>query len=291
MRTASQHRNRNWVAAALLVAAPMGTAVAATEVEARVSGQQSGSALYTQTQFSASALDLSGSSGPGALRTESRAMVEFGVIKLTGVSAFSGNASATGGFYDRITISAPGIATGTAGVLSYSVLVNGTLSISNTHSQAGWLLRTNFGNDTTFDIERSAVLCGVNTFGCVNNPSPGGLYGASVDFQFGVPMNLSVRLVGNAGTTANFPSEPASLASFNLGNSAYWGGIGGVWLNGAPVAGWAAAAPSGVNWAPSFAPVPEPATTLLLVAGLVALSCIKRAGSRTERRAHGASRA
>ncbi len=280
---------RPCLAVALLVwvAAP---AAAAPTVEAWIGGHQLGSTDYSQHVYSASPLTLSDSRGMASNGVSSQAQADWGVLRVDGQAAVLGSSFALAAFYDDLTITAPGIATGTAGVMTYGVWLDGGLEISNSNSAASWRLRTNFGGDSSFDIDAIGALCGANV-PCSGAASPG-LYWASADFLFGIAAPLVVSLRGDAVAMAATGGQPPSLARFDLGHSLYWAGIGSVSANNATLDNYTLASASGKDWLLSFVPsaVPEPGRAGLVLSGLALVAfTLRRSGNRRERPARGAS--
>jgi PEP-CTERM motif len=273
-----------------LAAAP---AAAAPTLEAWVSGRQILSTTYSEHQYSGSALTLSGSRGVAPNDVNSRAQADWGVLRVDGQAARVGSSFALAAFYDDLTITAPGIARGTPGVMTYSVWLDGDLDISNSHSAASWRLRSNFGGDGAFDIDAIGALCGAN-IPCSGAAPQTGLHWATADFFFGIAAPLVVSLRGDAAAMAATGAEPLSLARFDLGHSLYWAGIGSISANNVTLNQYNLASASGTDWRVSFVPtavpVPEPASAVLTLTGLALVGfSLRRSGSRRERPARGAS--
>lgn len=280
---------RPCLAAALLVwvAAP---AAAAPTVEAWIGGHQLGSTDYSQHVYWGSPLTLSDSRGMVSNGVSSQAQADWGVLRVDGQAAVLGSSFALAAFYDDLTITAPGIATGTAGVMTYGVWLDGGLEISNSNSAASWRLRTNFGGDSSFDIDAIGALCGANV--PCSGAAPPGLYWASADFLFGIAAPLVVSLRGDAVAMAATGGQPPSLARFDLGHSLYWAGIGSVSANNAALDNYTLASASGKDWRLSFVPsaVPEPGSAGLVLSGLALVAfTLRRSRNRRERPARGAS--
>lgn len=200
-----------------------------------------------------------GSSGNAAT------FVDYGVIKLSGDSAGSLNAVARGIIRDDLTFSAPGFATGTQAAVTFSLIVNGTLSVGPLGlSTASWGLQADLGGGF-FDINKSASLLGAGPFlpnhGYVGDPF--GTYSATVTLQLGFVAPLDIELTASAQTGFDFVGS--SPSSFDLAHSLYWGGIGAVTINGVAVNDFAVTSGSGTAYSTSLAPAPVPLPPALLL--------------------------
>ena len=189
-----------------------------------------------------------GSSGNAAT------FVDYGVIKLSGDSAGSLNAVARGIIRDNLTFSAPGFATGTLADVTFSLLVNGTLSVGALGgSTASGGLEADRGGGF-FDINKNASLFGGGAFlpkhGYVGDPF--GTYSATVALQLGFVAPLDIELTASAQTGFDFVGS--SPSSFDLAHSLYWGGIGAVTINGVAVNDFAMTSGSGTAYGTSLAP-------------------------------------
>ncbi|MFT3734176.1 MAG: PEP-CTERM sorting domain-containing protein [Rhodocyclaceae bacterium] len=231
-----------------------------------------GTGASDQTVTQTGAISLSGSATGGFNSSgHGSTFVDYGVIKLDGEAFGSLNAISRGIFRDNVIITAAGVATGTPGSLTYAIFVDGTLAVGTGSSAAGWQLQADLGGGA-FDINRSATLFG-------NDPSlgvhgytgdPFGLYTATINFQFGIAMQLDVELTSSAQAAYSGTSPVGTMpyASHDLSHSLYWGGISNVSANGVQVASFTAAGESGTNYSLSLAPVPEPASWASLLGGL-----------------------
>ena len=232
-----------------------------------------GTGPYEKTIVQSGTLDDSGSATGGFSSSGSAtAHVEWGVIKLSGESAGTLNASARGIFRDDLVFTAPGIATGTFGMLTYAVKVDGNLLADSLNLQSSsWRLQADLGGGA-FDINRSAQLFNGNlTFGAPEYRGDAfGTYSAAVSFQFGIAAPLDVELFGLAQSAYNISGSSPGHASFDLGHSLYWGGISNVSVGGQPISNYSIASASGTDYSRSFAPspVPEPGSAALLSWGL-----------------------
>lgn len=190
-------------------------------------------------------------------------------------------------FADALTLSAPGIATGTAGVIDFSFLIEGTLtSLPNApYNQQGdialgirvgggssgpWyaFLGTVINDDLPFVRGGSSGLPGGFVL------APGSLSGsasvrstAGFGFQWGVPFQVEVALLTsvypccNGATVAAGFLDTARLDGIRAGTAA---GL---------VDGFSVVAESGAQLGPQgLAPIPEPAPAAMLLAGLAALA-------------------
>lgn len=103
----------------------------------------------------------------------------------------------------------------------------------------------------------------------------------TLDFTFGSPFGLSYSMIAdsNARSTISaykFLGAGEANGAADMSHTLLWGGIGGVFgANGAAVTDYSVTALSGFDYR-NAAPVPEPATYALLLAGLAAIGCIRR---------------
>jgi PEP-CTERM motif len=204
------------------------------------------------------------SSGAGTV------FVNWGVVKLTGSAFGSLNTVARGIFRDEVVITAPGIPNGTAGMVTYAVSVNGSLFTDEPGTaRASWAINTDL-NGGAFDLGAGGSLTNGLYAG-----SPFGTFTATVPFGFGATLPLYVQLEASAQAGYN-GSQGLPNASFDLGQSLYWGGIIGITVNGAPVSGFNVSSASGTDYRNSMAPVPEPGALGLMLAGLGVLVGLQR---------------
>ena len=106
-----------------------------------------------------------------------------------------------------------------------------------------------------------------------------------VPIIFGQPVVLEASMRVDsaiwAGTREMNPTDPTYLqmrsaqAVGNLGHTLRWGGITKVLdANGNPILGWSVSAASGIDYGvANTSAVPEPATSALMLAGLLLLRC------------------
>lgn len=220
------------------------------------------------------------------------AKVDYGVLKLAVGSAvtntgFSQSQSSIS-FIDELTFSNSGL-TGQLGFLTASVLVSATSGATHGGTflggppagtaQTNWDLVVAADSNSVLTLQKS--LWENPTFNSekVNN-APGlitGVFTVQIPFRFGTPLALS------AAASANSFAEYATASAFSdLGNSIYWGGIQSVSFNG-EVVPYSLLAASGTDWSRSMAPVPEPSTYGMLLAGFGMLPFVvrRRLGSTT----------
>lgn len=196
------------------------------------------------------------SSGAGTV------FVNWGVVKLTGSAFGSLNTVARGIFRDEVVITSPDVPNGTAGMVTYAVSVNGSLFTDEPGTaRASWAINTDL-NGGAFDLGAGGSLTNGLYAG-----SPFGTFTATVPFGFGATLPLYVQLEASAQAAFN-GSQGLPNASFDLGQSLYWGGIIGITVNGAPVSGFNVSSTSGTDYRNSMAPIPEPGALAMMLAGL-----------------------
>jgi hypothetical protein len=177
---------------------------------------------------------------------------EYGLIRISSHAVVSVNAGGSGTFRDTITITAPGVPTGTQGTLTFSVHVSGNISASSGSSASSWSVSGDIAGGF-YDLSRQ---------GRFNSPelAPAGYSGNafgtyvsnSVAFQYGFAMPMSVEFNGIAQAANSFTSSGAAQVDpFVL---LTWEGIHDVTAAGAPISSYTIASDSGTNWANPYTP-------------------------------------
>ncbi|MFT3683522.1 MAG: GC-type dockerin domain-anchored protein [Phycisphaerales bacterium] len=184
---------------------------------------------------------------------EAWAQADYGYAVLQGQAHGSLNAGAYGIFRDSITITAPGIPTGTPGTITFAVNVTVTLTATTGSSGATWNLSADIGGGIT-DMSRSGTMYAPS----LHNPQyvgdAVGTYTAVGSFQYGMPSQLIVTLQG--GADAAYGGDGAGNCSFTR-IVASWAGLTDAKANGVPVSGWTVTSQSGTNWGGAINP-PSP---------------------------------
>lgn len=229
--------------------------------------------------------------GYDGVQSAASAQANYGALKVLGYAATdggvssnlydNGSAQATARWSDDITINSPGIASGTAAVLTARVAVGGGFSRAGSfginpgaydtygaHTDGTW-------NLAVFNEYRSGSF-GADLYqtGYDDIRDPGTFFGAYtiaapilLGSQFGIGMEIQgYAAAGSKGLGAN------ASATFDLGHSAYWGGITSITVNGVAVP-FALTSQSGHDWTQSSIPaaVPVPAAAWLFSSGLLGL--------------------
>ena len=192
------------------------------------------------------------------------------MVKLTGSAFGSLNTVARGIVRDELIITAPGVPNGTAGMVTCAVSVSGSLFTDEPGvARASWAANTDL-NGGSFDL----AVRGWLTNG-LHAGSPFGTFTATVPFALGATLPLHVQL--EASAQAAYGGSPGlPNASFDLGQSLHWGGIVGITVDGAPVSGFNVSSTSGTDYKNSMAPVPEPGSLAMMLAGLGVLVGLRR---------------
>lgn len=205
----------------------------------------------------------------------------------------SSTATATSGFVDQLTIQGgPGQA-GTLGVLWFDTLL--TFNVQTKQLERGTAVRnTMIGTvNVTWDVrspnatfvggacsyaEGAVTPSGISCDGFTLEGGTGGDYTARLRsgavFVFGSAFTLGLKVNGVAAATVglqNTETGGTAQSWLDAGQSVYWDGIAAVTtLDNTPVE-YTVSALSGQDYRVSFAPIPEPATMLLVLPGLAVL--------------------
>jgi hypothetical protein len=195
------------------------------------------------------------------------------------------SASLAGAAFARFSFSLSGALSSMTGPTSAGAAANSTISAvvrangSNVFSTTGQLVSRNGA------IEINQLTRGVATNGSFQSDPVSSLAGT---FSFDVPIvfNTAFQLMADmvAFTTAqtSFAGDLASAHS-SFGSSGYWGGLSGVHLaDGTLLSGYSVSSASGFDWTSAYgappvtAPIPEPETYAMLLAGLGLLGFVAR---------------
>lgn len=249
-----------WLLAAscLLPVTPMAWAQQAG-VSLRHIAQATGAPQYLFDQGSSSELSDAGSSVSSTASASVAGRVNYGVIQLAG-DAHNGSATSVGIFQDIVSITSPQVADGTAGVLTYTIQVNGALQAGG--GNASWGLQAKFGGGSLPNIDRN----GTQFSDHFSGDAIGNYTGQAV-FIFGNPTPLTVTLSGGA---------VGSQASYDLGHSAYWGGVESITVGTLAVTSFSMMGVSGTRYETSLAPVPEASAMWLALIGLPVVHVVSR---------------
>lgn len=236
---------------ATLVLAATNTALAAPLITGQIFVTPSfsgGSGPFSQTTSQAGTVDIFGAATGGFNSSGHAAVhVEYGTVRASGQALGSLNANAQGSFRDDITITAPGIPTGTNGTLTFSVISSGTVASASGSSATTWTIRADIGGGVT-DLQRSATQYSPELASGAYVGDPVGTHSATVAFKFGMAMPMSVQLQCSAGA-ANSPGPHAGESHYGSPFVARWGGITQVLIGSSPVPSFTISSSSGTNWA------------------------------------------
>jgi hypothetical protein len=211
-----------------------------------------GSGPFTQTQTINGPASAAGSAtGGGGASGNASIQMSYGVMRMSGSALFSLNAIARGITTDTITITAPGVANGTVGTLTYSLRVGGTLNATSGSSQASWSIQTNVGAPA-FDISRTGRFRAPGMVPTGPGGDPFGVYSATITFTYGFAMPLYLQMDGSAQAANS--SSSSGQANFGGPLTLDWLGLSNLTANGSPVTTFTVTSQSGTNWAGDLTP-------------------------------------
>lgn len=250
---------------------------------------------FNSGEFTAS----SSASGNGAGATAD-ASVQLGVIKLYASSFGSagnsiGSSHAEGVYTEDITISSAGF-NGMQARITVGVTLQGMIdptgggygSVDFSFGGSGflgtWTANSNPNFPGGFPVDNVSAVAGGPLY-------YSGIHNLKINFTMGLPFTVTERLtlhtrkIDCGGSELQCSFSAAGSATADFGHSSYWNGISAISVLD-PNTGlyvpqdlslFTVTSPSGLNWAQSFAPVPEPSSLWLMsLGGLLLLTVASR---------------
>lgn len=225
---------------------------------------------------------------PGS-QNDSLATAAFGSVRIVantatqslGLDAHSGNAWSSASFVDTVAIAGPA---GKSAVLKGTLYFSGALGATATGSPNA---ATNAGASYNFSASffgqnvglGGSVLEATNGTSMASNPL-GGAFTVTAPISFdasgwaigAVTMTAITQAESSARPFQPFSGAPIdgadARASAAFGHTLYWGGISSLTIDGVEYSGYELVSASEADYRFSTAPVPEPGTFALLLAGL-----------------------
>jgi hypothetical protein len=220
---------------------------------------------FNEQAFSGNATAVSSVSGSTAAQTSATSgSARLGVISVRASNTQTNNSffvqSATdAGFKDRFTITHPTL-NGQAGVMTFAVTVNGTISASGFAGSGSIIVETHkngaqvAGNPALTSFPGSSIAT-------VQNPRWSAASGPdvvlpvnavavfAVPFTFGTPFDVSVfaRAVAGQRSFSGVAGTSTAIVDFS-NNGVVWSGIQGIYQGTTPVSGASISALSNTNW-------------------------------------------
>jgi hypothetical protein len=211
-----------------------------------------GSGPFNQTQTNNGPASASGSATGGFNSSGSASIeMEYGVMRMSGSALVSLNAITRGITSDTIVVTAPGVANGTQGTLTFSVRVDGILNATSGVSAASWQLQADVGGGAT-DLGRTGTFRSPAAFPAGYGGAPLGVHSATVTFFYGSPMPLYIQADVFAQASNN--SSSTGQANFGAPFTLDWLGMSNLTANGSPVTTFTVTSQSGTNWADDLTP-------------------------------------
>lgn len=282
------------------LAASAGSTIARTSASALGKAVDPVFSDFDTGQFASS----SSASGNGAGATAD-ASVQLGVIKLYassfgGAGNSIGDSHAEGTYTEDITISSAGL-NGTQARITVGVTLQGMIDPtgggygstdfyfsagSSTGSFLGsWTANSDPSFPGGFPVDNvSAVAGGPLYYSGIHNFKTTITLGSA--FTVTERLTLHTRKIDCGGSELECSFSAAGSAVADFGHSSYWNGISAISLLDpntglyvpADLSLFTITSPSGLNWAQSFAPVPEPsALWLMSLGGLLLIAAARRA--------------
>lgn len=220
------------------------------------------------------------------------ALADYGVLKVDGATRtwfymgegfvqpyYTSTARSKASFTDYLTFA--GMPAGTAGTLTFELLVNGTHDTLAAgpwgFGTTGWQLDLRVAGQPFQLYHRETIAVNPTegtTFTVVDSGGAFSKHRFEVPISFGQAVTVDARM--EAWATAHvtvFATDSHFSAAYDLGNSAYWAGIVGVEVGGQPVE-FTVSSASGADYLATM--VPEPTPSALFLAGILALTVLRR---------------
>ncbi len=289
------------LAAAALLLGVLADAAAVSSTVARSSAGVSGSQVPINMQGSdsdsgefSSSSAFSGGGGGGT----GDASTQLGVIKVyasafSGAGGIVGRGSAEGAYAEDITISSAGF-NGTPGKVTVGVTLQGLVdpqgsmggsvdwSFNGLGFLGSWSTLSSPAFPGGFPVDGVSAVAGGPLFYSA-------IHDLTLSFTVGTAFTVTERLrvssfkIDCSFNVALCETTGAGSVNTDFGHSSYWNGVSAISLldaNGnhvpADLSVFSATTSTGVDMMPSLAPVPEPATTALWLAGLLAGAAMLR---------------
>jgi hypothetical protein len=213
-------------------------------------------------------------SGFGSFRgADASSNASFGVLRAASSASASLNVATSGAsarVHDFLTITAPGVATGTPGTFAFSILADGSMDAS--HGRADWMLAIQVGSFAAKLLAEGEVFHDAGGAGVSGDPF-GGIYASgNYGFRFGEAFSVDVLL--GVGSSAG-SSVGSGSAFVDFLHTASWQGIAEVKLLGSSTSlpDYGVTSASGADYSRA---IPEPGTLWLVALGVTALAARSR---------------
>jgi hypothetical protein len=193
---------------------------------------------------------------------EAWSQADYGYVVLQGQAHGSLSAQGWGIFRDSITITAPGVPTGTPGTIVFAVNITMTLTATTGSSGAEWDVSGDIGGGAT-DLSHTGTMYSPSLHTPQYVGDGVGTYTAVGSFQYGMAAPLGVTVHGSAGAGYDFDGA---------GNCSYtrivvsWAGMTDATAKGVPVNNWTVTSQSGTDWGHAINP-PSPCVADVGAAG------------------------
>ncbi len=171
--------------------------------------------------------------------------VQTGALQVDGHFFGSGTVQPDGLVRDTIMITAPGVPTGTAGVMNFLIQVSGGISAPGGLCYVQWGTTVNLGGGF-LEVLRQGVFNGAEMASPGYNGDPIDVVPGSYNFQFGVPITVEFRLY--AACSSSYGGTGAAQAALSSPIRATWGGITSVIVDNLPIFEYEIPSETGTDW-------------------------------------------
>lgn len=174
------------------------------------------------------------------------ARTDLGEILLGGFANGSCSTVSVGELRDTLNFASPSIPAGTFVSATIAIRVSGGLSAGSGSSAGTWNAQVGI-NGAVFNISRTGSFYSPSfaTSGYVGDPF--GVYTTVVNFRFGQPVELFIRLRG-AAVSSNTTLGGAGASTFGSPLELQWLGFSNITANGQPVSNVSITSLTGTDW-------------------------------------------